>query len=1010
MGLWNRVRGWFSVQPTAVQFAAAQPEGAEIEKFFTDTEELIRTLKDLAKSERSQKRIFIITGVGGVGKTSVLTMVRLFCNREGVAAAYVSGSDITTPVDVLRTFVKELKAYGVEFPRFDKTFKQYLSIHVKAEAEAKSYVEKQAALAKTGIAAGAKVAAYVLPGGKLAEDLGVPIASAVVDLLAEKFTEADYRLYLESTQKLTEVFLDDLADMDPPRRVVLMLNTYEQMAGLDKWVRDLLRKMRDNVLVVIAGKTEVGRQWDEDWPGWQMYAWWPPAEMESMSDEHLRTLAERYHRTISSEEPDPKTVEEIVRFARGLPMAVTVAVQLSVRHKQKDFRAIRPEVMEDLHARLMEGIPTKLRKTLEEAATLRWFDKEMLRFMAGTGDDAPYEELKQQQSFLVRSHDGKGWQVHERMRETINNFLKSEDHARYRGLHEKAAEYFKQRLDATAVGGPATTERRHEILPQITYHQFQVSEEAGLAYLAQVFESELFNRRQIIFCQSLLEEVRAYDLTANARNWLKYYGGVLAFYEGSDRDRPREILEELSQGELDERLKVNVLEELAGVYWFYSLRVPNATERAEELYGQCLEIRSADPRDILGQARILTWLGILHQRTKGTGEKDFRQALELITRSKVENENFTAWLERELSISLRMQGKFDKSRELVTSSIEKFEKSGLKMHKAHSLLNYGMLLLFMGRLKEAEDQIKQCVKLYQASGRPQTYEKAWPLIGLGDVALGRGQDAQALAHYEEALKTWEGDDFGTAVACGSIAEVHLARGAWDLAVENADRSLVLKRGALKDKFGLGWTLNVKGKALMGKKQDEEAWQCFREGYQHMADYGSHFGKSRLALSLCGVCLRRRQAGEFQKWATEVETAGTLDNYFHDLAQVSFLRGVAELELNGGGDQPPGEGAERRVAEHFLDALTNALQHNTYFLDSMLQRVIAALEPGGEVGAGGGAARGAIYRALLEGWKTGRLKNSQLTTAEAERSREEGREAERQETVVRRLQKQLEAGP
>jgi len=52
-----------------------------------------------------------------------------------------------------------------------------------------------------------------------------------------------------------------------------------------------------------------------------------------------------------------KKVEAIIRFARGLPMVVTSAVQLWVKYGVEDFQTVKAEIVANLVDRLMEGVP-----------------------------------------------------------------------------------------------------------------------------------------------------------------------------------------------------------------------------------------------------------------------------------------------------------------------------------------------------------------------------------------------------------------------------------------------------------------------------------------------------------------------------------------------------------------------------------------------------------------------------------------------------------------------------
>ena len=94
-----------------------------------------------------------------------------------------------------------------------------------------------------------------------------------------------------------------------------------------------------------------------------------------MTDNVMRELVRRYYARIREGEPDPKQVEAIIDFARGLPMVVTTAVQLWVEYGVEDFEAVKAEVVADLVDRLKEGVPEEITPVLEAAATVRWLTR-----------------------------------------------------------------------------------------------------------------------------------------------------------------------------------------------------------------------------------------------------------------------------------------------------------------------------------------------------------------------------------------------------------------------------------------------------------------------------------------------------------------------------------------------------------------------------------------------------------------------------------------------------------
>jgi hypothetical protein len=185
--------------------------------------------------------------------------------------------------------------------------------------------------------------------------------------------------------------LNDIAQVASKRRIVVMLDTFEQLSALDEWTCGLAQRLHPNAPLVIAGR--VMPNWDHQWAGWLVQT--QVEELKPMTEEDMRTLARRYYATICGGEPDPKQVETIIKFAHGLPMVVTTAVQLWVKYGVEDFQAVKPEIIADLVDRLMEGVPKEMVPALEAAAIVRWFDQPILRAVMAQEDVREvYNELR----------------------------------------------------------------------------------------------------------------------------------------------------------------------------------------------------------------------------------------------------------------------------------------------------------------------------------------------------------------------------------------------------------------------------------------------------------------------------------------------------------------------------------------------------------------------------------------------------------------------------------------
>ena len=217
-----------------------------------------------------------------------------------------------------------------------------------------------------------------------------------------------------------------------------------------------------------------------------------------MTDDVMRDLVRRYYATIRGGEPDPKQVDAIIGFARGLPMVVTSAVQLWVEYGVEDFETVKAEVVADLVDRLKEGVPEEMTPVLEAAATVRWFNKDVLRAVTGQADvNQAYDELRRFP--FVRSRV-EGLALHDAVREIMDDYLRVHDPERHRELHERAGGIFR------GADGKATGEEAERLGLERLYHRIRADEEAGIELFQEMAE-DLVRYRFVNRLRALLNEV-----------------------------------------------------------------------------------------------------------------------------------------------------------------------------------------------------------------------------------------------------------------------------------------------------------------------------------------------------------------------------------------------------------------------------------------------------------------------------------------------------------------------
>jgi len=671
----------------------------ELQNYFTDVEHLRGMFKQWLAAPTLPKRLLIVHGVGGVGKSSLLRMFRLHCKSVGVPVALASGDEQKSAVEVLTRWADDLKADGVRLPEFDKTFQQYRAIQAKVENEATKVAGK---LAKGAAATVVETVASTIPGiGPLVGKLGGMGAEALVDWLRGFLTKPDIDLLLDPAKKLTADFLADLQEAADRRRIVLMLDTFEQMTALEDWTREVAQQLPANVLLVIAGRALPN--WSRAWAGWMASA--QVEELKPMSEDDMRELVRRYYAMLRGGEPDPKQVEAIIRFARGLPMVVTSAVQLWVRYPDTvgDLQAIKPYVVADLVDRLMEGVPKAMVPALESAAVVRWFDQPILRAVMGQEDVREvYDELRRFPFVRTRAE---GLALHDAVREMIDENLHVQDAERHCELHERAAAYFENRIGQLRAI-PGLSDEWQRLALETAYHLLRVDEDGGMNLLHKLFEQGLtYFRYQ--FCHSLLNEAESLPIKdPKSIHRLKYNRIRLKVAEFSPAFVSDQEFTELVKGsDLDPETKWEVLLNYA---WFLGFTRQDYKAQAE--YYQ----KSLDALQAIGQEESTAGCLVLSAIASSLGDEPIKKeefakrALEISQRIGELFYAYSAYVE--LGHLYLDTGEYAKSEEMWRAAVALAQRFQNDARIADSLNRLAHALMAQGKLGEAEEVLNSAME------------------------------------------------------------------------------------------------------------------------------------------------------------------------------------------------------------------------------------------------------------------------------------------------------------
>lgn len=915
-----------------------QPEQGNVlqsvESYFTDAEPARNLFSSLLTVPSLQKRLLIIHGLGGVGKSSLLQMFRLDCKEAHVPTALASGNDAKSAVEVLAYWAEDLKADRAKLPRFTKTYEHYRIIQVKIDEELKkeqkSHSKTTEMLGKTasktaeataGAVIGAAVGSAVPGAGTLAGALGGAIigttSEELMDFLQSFLTKTAIDLLLDPAKKITDDFLKDIASISSRRRLVLMVDTFEQMTGLDPWLCKTAQRLPPNVLLVVAGREMVN--WDRQWPGWLAAA--NVQRLEPMTPEIMRALIHNYYATQVGNMPDPEQVAKIIRFARGLPIAVTTAVRLWVKYRM-DFDEVRGEALHELVKRLMEGVATEMIPALMAAAALRYFNKEILRAVMKKAEiNALYDEIRHF-PFVFSSKEG--LRLHDSMRELLADSQEMDDREQHCELHERAAMYFEEKLKNT------TGEEADRIELEYLYHRLLANEETGIK-LFQKMAEELVRYRLINRLRDILSDVDTYPLRRdNSKLWREYYNARLAHLETQLADAEK-IYCLIGNNELaDPKLRAYALCDWGEIWTRY--------ERLSQVDGiqKAIDILERG-RNIAPQLDSKLIFILHHLRIIYIFKSDWDKALPLVQRQRLFFQEQGDMYGVVFSYSIMkiiygLQGDWKGALAAHTQGL-----SELSLMPASPFLQvrlkgfYSWVLLCCGRCNEVEQGLRESLSFVKKS---RNVELAASLAQDLGYALGLQRKYQEAAHYfSEGLKSVEhlGKEYVRlkGIGLGFWGKVLTLQGEGNEAEKSLKESLNIKR-EIQDNLGMPEILNKLGE-LNEIRQDWLQAESYYQQSLSMRKVGRHYYQCEALTGLLRVKDKQSNYTAIPSLLMEAEQLAQQYEYNDCLASIRLTQGHMVWNSSS---------CDSKIAFdvalcYYQQALIFGLRFNRFLLDEVL---------------------------------------------------------------------------
>ena len=312
--------------------------------------------------------LFHVRGVGGVGKSTLLTQWREEAQRAGALTALVDDTDVQGPETALIALARQLARQAGPLKEFDRAVEQHRRVLQASAvvAPAQPPADDSTSLPARIAAQAVLGAASVLPGA------GVVTAMASPDLLAQGADRIATGLRRRRPSRtpdevmVSQAFVAELWHLCERRQhpwVVLFIDTWEQTGHyLDAWLRDALDgafgELPLELIIVLAGRDELSERE------------WGPLR-SSVVDVPLDVFTEQEAKDLLAARgvTDPGVVDAVLHLSMRLPLLVALLAQAHP-DAADDVVLTGTDMVEQAVERFLYWIPDPGRRELVLAAAL----------------------------------------------------------------------------------------------------------------------------------------------------------------------------------------------------------------------------------------------------------------------------------------------------------------------------------------------------------------------------------------------------------------------------------------------------------------------------------------------------------------------------------------------------------------------------------------------------------------------------------------------------------------
>ena len=391
-----------------------------------------------------------IYGPGGIGKTVVGQKMQDYARAQRIPLAFIDGirPDLTPDriLYAIKEGVTQEETLISAFADFDRAYQEHLIIQEVLQRSG-------------GINTLFEVVGSVKDAAGLAKIIG-SLGQAVTEQAQRKLSNRFVlERYLRGVERvLTDSLAQGLATVvaEYGRSPALIIDTYEEMEGIDDWMqRTLAPALPEGMKVVVLGRNalpKINFDWGEYGQALQVM------ELSELAEPEAKAYLK--HHGLQ----DTAALSEIYRFTGGYPLLLVLIVHLAREAGgwneigALESAADRDHVATKLLKRILrEERAKEVQAFLEKGVVARWFTPEVVSVVMGMSPEegrAVYDKLKRH-SFVERHPYG--LKFHDKIRELLLARLKF-NKSEYGEIVRRLTDYYAEKAGVQREEGAEAVE------------------------------------------------------------------------------------------------------------------------------------------------------------------------------------------------------------------------------------------------------------------------------------------------------------------------------------------------------------------------------------------------------------------------------------------------------------------------------------------------------------------------------------------------------------------------